>query len=299
MSRRGLHRPATTHSGSRVTSPSLKRSPDSLIHLTLAIIVQWYTDNPQGTRYMTTPLPGNGVRPLLSVVIPAYNEEQRLPESLPQIVSFVQQQDYPIEVIVVDDGSDDRTADIVREFQSQAPFIALLQVEHGGKGHAVRAGMLRASGEYLFLCDSDLSMPIAEVSKFLPSVAGEYDVAIASREVAGARRYNEPAYRHLMGRVFNLIVRLLAVHGIHDTQAGFKCFRREAAQEIFRLQTIKGWGFDVECLFIAQRRGMRIIEIPINWYYKERSQIRPLQDTYRMLFEVLRVRMNACRGMYR
>jgi dolichyl-phosphate beta-glucosyltransferase len=136
------------------------------------------------------------------------------------------------------------------------------------------------------------------VSKFMPPATAAYDVAIASREVAGACRYNEPAYRHAMGRVFNLIVRLLAVRGINDTQAGFKCFRREAARQIFQLQTIRGWGFDVECLFIAQRRGMCVVEVPIHWYYKERSQIRPIRDTYRMLVEVLKVRLNAWRGMY-
>lgn len=235
---------------------------------------------------------------LLSIVVPAYNEELRLPQSLPQIIDFVRQQEYLAEVIVVDDGSADRTADVVREFQAGAPFLMLHQVEHGGKGHAVKAGMLRASGDYVFLCDSDLSMPIAELGKFLPPAANEYDVAIASREVAGACRYHEPAYRHLMGRVFNLIVRVLAVHGIHDTQAGFKCFRRDAARQVFRLVTIKGWGFDVECLFIAQRRGLRIVEIPINWYYKERSQIRPIADTCHMFLEVLRVRLNARHGLY-
>jgi dolichyl-phosphate beta-glucosyltransferase len=235
---------------------------------------------------------------LLSIVVPAYNEERRLPESLPHIISFVRQQDYPIEVVVVDDGSADRTADIVREFQVQAPFLFLHQVEHGGKGHAVKAGILRARGEYLFLCDSDLSMPISEVSKFMPPAIADYDVAIASREVAGACRHNEPAYRHAMGRVFNLIVRLLAVRGINDTQAGFKCFRREAARQIFRLQTIKGWGFDVECLFIAQRHGMCVVEVPIHWYYKERSQIRPIHDTYHMFVEVLKVRLNVWRGLY-
>jgi len=234
----------------------------------------------------------------LSIIVPAYNEEKRLPESLPQIIHFLQRQPYKAEVIVVDDGSVDRTADVVRQFQSEAPFLILHQVEHGGKGHAVKAGMLHARGEYLFLCDSDLSMPIEEVSKFLPPVLECYDIAIASREIAGARRYNEPLYRHLMGRVFNLIVRLFAVRGIQDTQAGFKCFRREAAMQIFPLQRIKGWGFDVECLFIAQRRGMRIVEVPINWYYKERSQVRPLYDTWRMLMEVLRVRLNAWRGLY-
>ena len=234
----------------------------------------------------------------LSIVVPAYNEEKRLPDSVPQIVNFVRKQDYPIEVIIVDDGSTDRTAEVVKGFQKDSPFIALRQVHHGGKGHAVRAGMLQAKGEYLFLCDSDLSMPIEEINKFLPPTLSEYDVAIASREIQGANRYDEPTYRHVMGRVFNLIVRLLAVHGIQDTQAGFKCFRREAARQVFRLQTVKGWGFDVETLFIAQRRGMVIVEVPINWYYKNRSQVKPIQDTYNMFLEVLKVRFNAWQGRY-
>ena len=235
----------------------------------------------------------------LSIIVPAYNEENRLPNSLPQIIQFVRNQDYAIEVVVVDDGSTDRTAEIVKEFQKEATFISLKTVEHGGKGHAVKAGMMQAEGEYLFLCDSDLSMPIEEVTKFLPPELDAYDVAIASREADGAHRYNEPAYRHLMGRVFNQIVRLLAVHGIQDTQAGFKCFRRDAARELFPLQTINGWGFDVEILFIAQRRGMQIVEVPINWYYADRSQVKPIQDTYNMLREVLKVRLNAWQGRYK
>jgi len=235
---------------------------------------------------------------LLSIVIPAYNEERRLPQSLPQVINFVRQQPYLTEVLVVDDGSVDKTADIVRAFQDEAPFISLIQVEHGGKGHAVQAGMLQATGEYLFLCDSDLSMPIEEVSKFLPPVLEHYDVAIASRETEGARRFDEPGYRHLMGRVFNAIVNVLAVKGIQDTQAGFKCFRRPAAHRVFSLQTIKGWGFDVEVLYIAQRHQMRIVEVPINWYYKDRSQVRPVHDTYNMLREVLKVRLNSWHGRY-
>jgi dolichyl-phosphate beta-glucosyltransferase len=186
----------------------------------------------------------------------------------------------------------------VREFQKDASFLSLLQVDHGGKGHAVKAGVLQARGEYLFLCDSDLSMPIQEITRFLPPIPGDYDVAIASREIEGACRYDEPAHRHLIGRVFNLIVRLLAVRGIRDTQAGFKCFRREAARQLFPLQTINGWGFDVEILFIARRHGLRITEVPINWYYKNRSQVRPIQDTCNMLREILRVRFNALRGQY-
>ncbi len=242
---------------------------------------------------MVSSAPNSAATCFLSIIIPAYNEEDRLPNSVPQIIDFVRQQDYSAEIIVVDDGSIDQTANVVRGFQKAATFISLLQVEHGGKGHAVKAGMLQARGEYLFLCDSDLSMPIEEVTKFLPPALDGFDIAIASREITGARRYDEPAYRHLMGRIFNLIVRVLAVHSIQDTQAGFKCFRRETAHQLFPLQTIDGWGFDVEILFIAQRRGMQIVEVPINWYYEERSQIRPIQDTYNMLREVLKVRLNA------
>jgi dolichyl-phosphate beta-glucosyltransferase len=247
---------------------------------------------------MTNPAPESTASCFLSIIIPAFNEEKRLPDSLPKIIHFVRQQAYPIEVIVVDDGSSDRTAEVVRQFQKDASFISLLPVEHGGKGHAVKAGMQQARGDYLFLCDSDLSMPIDEVAKFLPPALDGYDVAIASREISGARRYGEPPYRHLMGRVFNLIVRLLAVPGVQDTQAGFKCFRRQAARQLFPLQTIKGWGFDVEVLFIARKRGLRIVEVPIHWYYMNRSRVRPVRDTYNMFREVLKVRLNNWRGRY-
>ena len=247
---------------------------------------------------MESSIPESTVTCFLSIIVPAYNEEKRLPSSLPQIIQFVRDQDYPAEVIVVDDGSTDGTAEIVKKYQKEASFISLMQVDHGGKGHAVKAGMKMANGEYLFLCDSDLSMPIKEVTKFLPPALDGYDLAIASREIEGAHRYDEPAYRHLMGRVFNLIVRLMAVHGIHDTQAGFKCFRRHAAHQLFPLQTISGWGFDVEILFVAQRHGMQIVEVPINWYYADRSQVKPIQDTYNMFREVLKVRLNAWQGRY-
>jgi dolichyl-phosphate beta-glucosyltransferase len=234
----------------------------------------------------------------LSIVIPAYNEQNRLPESLPKVIRFVREVHFPVEVIIVDDGSQDKTAEVVREFQKEAPFISLLSLGHRGKGNAVREGMLKAQGEYLFLADSDLSMPIEEVKKFLPPALGEYDVAIASREIGGARRFNEPLYRHMIGRVFNMIVRMVAIRGLSDTQAGFKCFRRQAARTLFSQQTIDGWGFDVEILMIAQMRGMKIVEVPIHWYHNNDSRVRPLYDAYRMLSEVLRVRLNARRGFY-
>ncbi len=236
--------------------------------------------------------------PLLSIIIPAHNEELRLPGSLDKIVAFLEEQNYEAEVIVVENASHDNTAGVVEEFMARYPFISLIKEERPGKGLAVKLGILAAQGEYLFTCDTDLSMPIEEVAKFLPPALEDYDVAIASREVEGARRYGEPAYRHLMGRVFNFLVRLLTVPGFQDTQCGFKCFRRPVARDIFSHQTMEGWGFDVEVLFIAQKRGYRIVEVPINWYYMASSRVSPIKDSLRMLGELLKVRLNDWQGMY-
>ncbi len=158
--------------------------------------------------------------------------------------------------------------------------------------------MLAALGEYRFICDADLSMPIEEVSRFLPPEADAYDVAIASREVPGAIRYGEPAYRHWIGRVFNWLVRVITLPGLQDTQCGFKCFRAEVAEALFPLQTIEGWTFDVEILFLALRRGYHIIEIPIPWYYNPGSRVRIMRDSIHMLTDLFRIRLNAWRGRY-
>jgi dolichyl-phosphate beta-glucosyltransferase len=173
--------------------------------------------------------------PLLSIIIPAYNEEKRLPESLEQVAQFVAQQEYPIEVIVVDNNSNDATGQIAADFAGEFPYIRALFEGRQGKGAAVRTGMMAGRGDYLVICDADFSMPVDEVIKFIPKNGSGYDVAIASREVPGARRVGEPEYRHIMGRVFNLIVRLLAVPRVQDTQCGFKSFRREVAQDVFGL----------------------------------------------------------------
>jgi dolichyl-phosphate beta-glucosyltransferase len=236
--------------------------------------------------------------PFLSIVVPAYNEEGRLPQTLPLIVDFLQAQTYPSEVIVVDDGSVDSTASVAERIAADAPLVRLIRNEHRGKGYAVKTGVMAASGDYIFLCDADLSMPIEEVTNFLPPSLDDYDVAIGSREVEGSRRYDEPGLRHLMGRVFNTLVRLLAVRGFQDTQAGFKCFAREAAHEMFPYQTMDGFGFDVEILFIAQKRGYRIVEVPINWYYMSNSRVSPVGDSVRMFREILEVRLNDWRGLY-
>jgi dolichyl-phosphate beta-glucosyltransferase len=236
--------------------------------------------------------------PLASVIIPAWNEERRMPASLERIVAFVQEQPYDVEVVVVDDGSKDATAAIVEEFAQESTFVRLIRNPHGGKGAAVKAGVTHARGQYLVISDTDLSVPIDELGKFLPPILDGYDVAIASREITGAQRIDEPQYRHLMGRAYNLLVRLVAVPGIQDTQCGFKAFRREVAHEVFPLQTIEGWGFDVEVLFIAQRLGYHVIEVPVTWYYGRESKIRPLHDTLGMVRDLWQVRLNARRGLY-
>ncbi len=247
---------------------------------------------------MSTVSDPNTRQPFLSIVIPAYNEEARLPESLRAITAFVAQKTYPVEVLIVDNNSTDRTAAIIAEFAAEFPYIRGLSERTQGKGAAVRAGMLAARGAYRFICDADLSMPIEEVDKFLPPQLEDFDIAIASREIAGAVRYGEPWYRHLMGRVFNLIVRLFAIPGLQDTQCGFKMFRAEVAEDLFPLQTMNGWSFDVEILYAARERGWRIVEVPIHWYYKANTRISPLRDSLDMFVEVLKIRRNGRRGLY-
>ena len=214
------------------------------------------------------------------------------------MAEFVAAQAYPVEVIVVNNNSRDATPHIAREFAVSHAYTRVLDEPRQGKGAAVRAGMLAARGEYLFMCDADFSMPIQEITKFLPPACDTYDVAIASREAPGARRVGEPEYRHLMGRVFNFIVRVLAIPKIQDTQCGFKVFRHAAARDVFPVTTIDGWGFDVEALFIALRKGYTLIEVPITWHYRPQTKVNPIRDSINMVTEVMRVRFNAWRGRY-
>jgi dolichyl-phosphate beta-glucosyltransferase len=236
-------------------------------------------------------------RPELSVIIPAYNEEHRLPKSLDAITTWMQTVPFAVEVLIVENGSQDHTTEIAESYACRFSNIRVIHSSKG-KGAAVRKGAMHSEGSYLFICDADLSMPIGEVEKFLPPYMMGYDVIIASREAPGARRYNEPRYRHLMGRVFNFIVRLLVVPGFQDTQCGFKVFKKEAAIELFPLQTIEDWTFDVEILYLALQRGYRVEEVPINWYYNPDSRVRPLQDTWHMLWNIFRIRWNALQGIY-
>lgn len=228
--------------------------------------------------------------PYLSIIIPAFNEAERLPETLKRIVAFVKAQSFSTEAIVVDNASSDATKDIVMDYHERYPFIKYCSGTTPGKGAAVRTGIMVAQGDYLLICDADLAVPIEEVGKFLSPRIQDYDIAIGSREAERARRYEEPFYRHLMGRVFNLIVRTLLLPGLYDTQCGFKCFRRDVALELFSVSRINGWSFDVEILYIARLKGYRIVEVPVNWYYGEKSKVRPVRDTWLMLKEVLEIR---------
>ncbi len=238
-------------------------------------------------------------KPFLSLIIPAHNEEARIPGTLTQVCNFTESQPYETEILVIENGSIDRTLAIAQEFAGMNRQIRVLQNSQSGKGRAVRQGMLAAHGVYRFMCDVDLSMSIEEINRFLPPTLENFDVAIASREAPGAVRYGEPNYRHIVGRVYNNLIRLLALPDLQDTQCGFKCFRGEVTEELFKRQTLTGWSFDVEILFIARLLGYRIIEIPIRWYYNPQSKISVGRDSFKMGVDLITIRLNALRGVYR
>jgi len=234
----------------------------------------------------------------LSIVIPAMNEEERIGESLRALQQQLPASAGPWEILVVDDGSTDRTAEVVADAASRDPRIVLRREPHRGKGGALRTGLLAARGALRFMCDADLSMPLSELPKFLAVVPSACDLAIGTREGPGARRVGEPEHRHTMGRVFNLVVRLSGLAGIKDTQCGFKLFSAKAAELIVPRLTLDGWAIDIEMLVIAARHGLRVREIPIEWHYRERSRISPIRDSLGMTRDVLRIRWNAMRGRY-
>lgn len=238
------------------------------------------------------------MNPFFSIIIPAYNEENRLPGTLEQLFRFLEKQSFASEIIVVENGSNDRTFEIAQQFANEQKNVHVLHNEQRGKGKAIQRGVLAASGEYIFLCDADLSMPVEEIRKFIPPQLENFDIAIASREAPGSVRYNEPYYRHFTGRVFNTLIRLLVLPNLQDTQCGFKCIRAKVARDIFPYQTLTGWAFDVELLYIARHHGYQIAEIPIHWYFNADSKISVFRDSLRMFLDLLRIRRNALLGLY-
>lgn len=232
----------------------------------------------------------------LSIVIPAFNEARRIPDTLAQLATYLAAKPWDWEIRVVDDGSTDGTVEAVAAASRRNPRIVVQQEPHRGKGGAVKAGLLAARGDYRFMCDADLSMPPSELVRFLPPALSNFAVAIGSREGAGARRVGEPWRRHFVGRVFNRAIQWLAVPGIADTQCGFKMFTADSVRAIFPHVTLEGWAFDIEVLSIARAKGLRIVEVPIEWHHRPESQVSVFRDSWRMLRDLLKVRARARRG---
>jgi glycosyltransferase involved in cell wall biosynthesis len=235
----------------------------------------------------------------LSVVVPAFNEAGRIGSTLHALRTHLADRAWTWEIVVADDGSTDGTRRVVEQIAATDARIVLLREPHRGKGGAVRAGMLAASGAHRFMCDADLSMPVHEIDRFMPPALGDAEIAIGTREGVGARRVGEPVLRHLAGRGFNVAVRALMVPGVHDTQCGFKMFTAGAADAVFPDVTVEGWGFDIEVLYLARRRGLRVREIPIEWHYRRESRLHLVRDGWGMFVELMRIRRRARSGRSR
>ena len=236
-----------------------------------------------------------------SIIIPAYNEGARLGRTLDRVLAYVSDQRWDSEVIVVNDGSRDRTAELVREYAQRNPRLRLLENPgNHGKGYSVRNGMLNANGEILLFSDADLSSPIEEAPKLLAALQAGADVAIGSRWLRPElQTQRQSLLRQFYGRLFNLVLRILLGLNFKDTQCGFKAFTRQAAQNIFSRQRIERWGFDPELLYLSRKSGFKVVEVPVAWAHAEGTRISPLRDGMKMFGEVLRVRWNAVTGKYR
>ena len=238
--------------------------------------------------------------PTYSLVIPAYNESARLGGTLEKVLAYVSAHDCDAEVIVVNDGSSDSTAEIAHGFAKKNPRLRLIENPgNRGKGYSVRNGMLNARGRILIFSDADLSAPIEEAPKLLNALAAGADIAIGSRWLrADLQMQRQPLHRQLFGRIFNLLLRMILGLNFKDTQCGFKAFRQPAAQAIFPLQGIERWGFDPEILFLARKFGFKVAEVPVAWGHSGDTRIHPLIDGSRMFIEMLRIRWNDLTGKY-
>jgi glycosyltransferase involved in cell wall biosynthesis len=234
----------------------------------------------------------------LSVVIPAYNEAGRIGPTLDRLIATLEALPLAWEIVVADDGSADETAAIVAAATARDPRVRCLRLPHRGKGATLRDGLLAVRGARRFLCDADLAMPPAQITKFLAVVPSLCDIAIGSREGPGAVRVGEPFHRHLLGRVFNTLVRAMVLPGIQDTQCGFKLFTAAAADAVLPTTAIEGWSFDVELLASARAQGWRIREVPIEWHYGQASKLRVVPHSVQMFRDLLHIRAKVRRGAF-
>jgi dolichyl-phosphate beta-glucosyltransferase len=235
-----------------------------------------------------------------SFIIPAYNESGRIRPTLDEILRYLGEQKWDAEVVVINDGSRDDTAEIIRVYARTHPQIRLVENPgNRGKGFSVRNGMLHARGDICLFSDADLSSPITEAQKLFNAIRQGADIAIGSRWLrAELQTERQPLYRQAFSRIFNLLLRVLLGLRFKDTQCGFKAFRKEAARRIFPLQRIERWGFDPEILFLAWRMGLRVAEVPVLWAHSEGTRLHPVRDGLRMFGDVVRIRWNALTGAY-
>ena len=235
----------------------------------------------------------------LSVVIPAYNEAGRIGPTLDRLIATLDPLPLAWEIVVADDGSADETAAIVAAAAAREPRVRGLRLPHRGKGATLRDGLLAARGGRRFLCDADLAMPPEQITRFLAVVPSQCDIAIGSREGPGAVRIGEPIHRHLLGRIFNTLVRAMVLPGIQDTQCGFKMFTAAAVEAVLPTTAIEGWSFDVELLASARAQGWRIREVPIEWHFGQASKLRVVPHSLQMLRDLYRIRAKVRRGAFK
>ena len=239
----------------------------------------------------------------LSIIIPTYNESDRILNTLRSLIDYLSSLDNDWEVIVSDDGSSDNTCEQVIRLINQTNkdpnvYVSLIQSSHKGKGSAIKTGMLKAIGDYRIMFDADLAMPPKYIDDFISNIDKGYDVVIGSREIYGSKRFDEPYFRHIMGRVFNFYIRFFIVHGYQDTQCGYKCFTAKSATQLFSKQVINGWSFDVEILYLARKYGFSVLELPINWYHGKHSKVKPLQASFEMARDTFLLKMRYLFGGY-
>jgi glycosyltransferase involved in cell wall biosynthesis len=242
-------------------------------------------------------------------VIPAFNEADRIDGTIDTVLAYLAQQSYTSEILIVNDGSTDATSERAHAWEERSDTIRVIDIEHAGKARAVRTGVEQAHGELIAFTDADLATPIDSLKPFREAAAQGFDIVIGSREGEEAARIGEPGFRHVMGRVFNGLVRVLLLPGIQDTQCGFKLFTREAATDLFTASLLysaqpdgatsaRVTAFDVELLVIARRRNYQLKVLPVTWTFGENSKVNPVRDTFNNLSDVLQVKLNDLKGRY-
>ncbi len=230
--------------------------------------------------------------PYISVIIPAYDEADRLPKTLKEVRQFLNSWDKRFEIIVVDDGSHDGTFDVARKNLEGVPHLVLANVQNRGKGYCVKKGMLAASGKYLLFSDADQSTPIAELARMIPYLEDGYDIVIGSRAARDPQVKREMIwYREIMGGTYNLLMQCLIYPGITDSQCGFKCFKHDIARDLFSKQKIDGFSFDAEILYLARKKGYRVKEMAVSWFRDPKSKVKLIKDSIRMFFELIKIRL--------